>query len=221
MSRETRNEEAREKRVYTLPRAAVFCVYTPRVLECVKCLVCAYDASDSLGGIVVKLEMLIQNLFYLSSLVNLGAQDVDEVGCLGKLLFGHDAFVEDGRASFVAHRLELCARLGTQIGFLVDPLDEVAALVVRKEPHRARARKVDLGLQHRVIGTIPSMSLVNAGSVLTFTRRTVKDGFAILRFVDDDPKDCRLDDDLVFRVSVSLHELVDVLGAVDTEGEAR
>ena len=153
--------------------------------------------------------------------MNLGAQDVDEVGCLGKLLFGHDAFVEDGRAIFVAHRLELCVRLGTQIGFLVDPLDEVAALVVRKEPHRARARKVDLGLQHRVIGTIPSMSVVNAGSVLTFTRRAVKDGFAILRFVHDDPKDGRLDDDLVFRVSIPLHELVDILGAVDTEGEAR
>lgn len=122
---------------------------------------------------------------------------------------------------FIAHGLELGARVGTGEGFLVDPLDEVATLIIRKEPDRTRARKVDFGFQVGVIGTKPLAPLVDAGSKLAVPSSAVEDDIAIVGFVDDDAKDGRLDDDLVFGISVTLHDFVDVLGVVESQGVAR
>ena len=180
-------------------------------------LVSADDAGDTLGGAFVELEVVIQNRVHLITPLDLGTEDLDEVGGFVNVVFGHEGEVEDGRTMFVAHGLEVGARVGTREGFLVDPLDEVATLIIRKEPDRTRARKVDFGFQVGVIGTIPRVSLVDAGSPLASPSRAVEDGIAIVGFVDDDAKDGRLDDDLVFGISVMLHDFVDVLGVVETE----
>ena len=203
-----------------LPCAAVVYVYTPLVLGCVPSLVSADDAGDTLSGSVVDLKAMIQNRIHLITLLHLGTQDVDEVGGFVDVVFGHEGEVEDGRTMFVAHGLEFGARVGTREGFLVDPLHEVAALIIRKEPDRTRARKVDFGFQVGVIGTKPLVSLVEAGTPLAVPSSAVEDGIAIVGFVDDDAKDGRLDDDLVFGISVTLHDFVHVLGVVQTEGVA-
>ena len=183
-------------------------------------LVSADDAGDTLGGRIVELEVVIQNLFDLVTPLDLGTEDLDEVGGFVKVVFGHEGEVEDGGTMFVAHRLEVLARVGTGEGFLVDPLDEVATLIIRKEPDRTRARKVDFGFQVGVIGTKPLVCMVEAVTPTAVPSSAVEEGIAIVGFVDDDAKDARLDDDLVFGISVTLHDFVDVLGVVEAEGVA-
>ena len=183
-------------------------------------LVSADDAGDTLGGAFVELEVVIQNLFDLVTPADLGTEDLDEVGGFVKVVFGHEGEVEDGGTFFVAHGLEVLARVGTREGFLVDPLDEVATFIIRKEPNRTRARKVDIAFHVGVIGTKPLVSLVDAVTPTAVPSSAVEDGIAIVGFVDDDAKDGRLDDDLVFGISVTLHDFVDVLGVVEAEGVA-
>ena len=71
----------------------------------------------------------------LDALLNLVTQDVNEVGGLVNVVFGHETDVEEGSAVMGTHGFKLCRRVRAGVGSLVDPLDKVAALVIGKEPN--------------------------------------------------------------------------------------
>ena len=94
----------------------------------------------------------------LDALLNLVTQDVNEVGGLVNVVFGHETDVEEGSAVMGTHGFKLCRRVRAGVGSLVDPLDKVAALVIGKEPNGTGTGNVDFGLGDGIVDAVPNMS---------------------------------------------------------------
>ena len=94
----------------------------------------------------------------LDALLNLVTQDVNEVGGLVNVVFGHETDVEEGSAVMGTHGFKLCRRVRAGVGSLVDPLDKEAALVIGKEPNGTGTGNVDYGLGGGIVDAVPNMS---------------------------------------------------------------